>query len=372
MATDQDNSGIPEIRRDTTLSDIAIHIENRDVEKTKELIASDEEDEQHVDRFFYHRIGRKEKISDVQIVFQSPNYLIVRTEEYRRTRPSYNEPRYIHEQEHTEWVVGYDPDQESGFFIHELQSDKRIDDPDFEWTEEEIREKMGFTREYQGGDLQPGETYRLQGDITIKKEEDKSKSGIKYRKSREVVDEQSDIRKALRKKIIEQAKPQIEGISDKITVNSCQKTVDPLKIESSESEELKQIQRQAGISENKIRDLQDERDGWEVLTAKRRKQLIKEILWEPVEEKIADLIDEQEVRRTAEKRVNKDWSNSEGQYNVQLGNHILLFSNAIQHSRRRVSVRDRSKLYVIHDEHQNLELTLDRGVYRVDVLDRAR
>ena len=67
----------------TTLDDVAAAINDRRIQETKDIVASDEDDETAVEKFFYHYTGRRRRqTSDVEVAFQSPNYLLVRSEMY--------------------------------------------------------------------------------------------------------------------------------------------------------------------------------------------------------------------------------------------------------------------------------------------------
>jgi len=118
-----------------TLADIAEAIENRRIQETKTLVASDEDDEKAVDKFFYHYTGRRRRqTSTVEVAFQSANYLLVRSEMYSAKKANYDDNgdgTY-----HAGWVIGVDPDQDSGFFIHRLDHTQKLEDDSYDWTEQ--------------------------------------------------------------------------------------------------------------------------------------------------------------------------------------------------------------------------------------------
>ena len=368
--------------QETTLNDVADAIQNRRIQETKDLVASDEDDEKAVDKFFYHYTGRRRKqTSDCAIMFQSPNYLLVRSEMYSGKKEKYDEDgdgTY-----HAGWIVGSDPDQDSGFFIHRLDHTKELEDPEYEWTKDEIRDRMGFSREWQGGDIEAGEWYRLQGDIRMKKSDydtvEKLKRediGLKVRDGRK-----DELLRKRKQTVASEYEDEIVG-GDPVRIgrlNSSHFSPNLRVAETlpEETDDLKTKQDELGISEDEVRAIQEENDDWTQLTAGRRKEAVKTLILSGPQKRLQELyeehVDENEIEQEAVRQIETEWDAEEGQTNLQRGNHVLIFSNAIDHGRNpgeKVVVRDTCKLFVVHDEHRNQEIELDRGVYLIDQLDR--
>jgi hypothetical protein len=289
---------------------------------------------------------------------------------------------------HAGWIVGPDPEQDSGFFIHRLNHTQKLEDLEYDWTEEEIRDRMGFSREWQGGDIQEGEFYRVQGDIRMKK--------VQFETVPDVVEDVAE--SAANDEIQEQQEAAAEEHEEEILGE----TSDHLRIEKlgyrnggcrikarSDSPlnprkdlstaELKELQDEIEVSEEQVRAFQDDRDDWQQLTADRRQTAIRNIYAdEPaarLNDILAEAVDEESIWSEAQERSEERIGEEAGQRNMQIGNHVLMFSAAVEHPKTMrgdeyVVVPDESKLFVIHDEHRNEEIKLDQGVYLVDQLDR--
>lgn len=128
----------------------------------RDKICSDEEDKEAVDKMFYHYSPKKSKMvkSDPKVVYSGRHYIVIKSKmAHKRSRDLY----------HGAWVIGIDPSQDSGFFIHRLPHDERFEDSTFNWTKNIVKEFMGFDQHYQGQEIKPDVRYRVQGDIMFNK-----------------------------------------------------------------------------------------------------------------------------------------------------------------------------------------------------------
>lgn len=127
----------------------------------RDKICNDEEDKESVDKMFYHYSPSKQKMvkSDPIVKYDGRHYIVIVSEmANRRSQDLY----------HGAWVIGIDPSQHSGFFIHRLQHDERFEDSEFNWTKETVKEFMGFDQHYQSQEIKANFQYRVQGDIMFK------------------------------------------------------------------------------------------------------------------------------------------------------------------------------------------------------------
>lgn len=373
---------LQEQQETTTLADIADAIEDRRIKETKTLLASDEEDKKAVDKFFYHYKGRRNrKTSTAEVVFKSVNYILVRSEMHSSKKANYDDNddgTY-----HAGWVIGVDPDQDSGFFIHRLNHTQKLEDPDYDWTEQEIKQRMGVDADWQGGDMQAGKWYRVQGDIRLKKCDYRTVDDLKEKKAGTGTwgGRKQKLMRQRKQEVAAEYEEEIIGDAPVKLVRLESRNFDPeirLNIDLPEdTDQLKERQDELGINEDAVRDFQDNRDSWNILTAERRKQAVKALLLREPRQRMQDLfdqeIDEDALEEQALNEIEQEWDEEEGQLNIQRGNHVLIFENAIDEGRNpgdQVIVREECKLFVIHDEHRNKQLTLDRGIYAVDQLNR--
>lgn len=66
-------------------------------------------------------------------------------------------------------VIGFD-DTPDSFFVHRIERDESLDNPDFNWTLRDIRNKMGFDIDYTDLDnntIPTNRTTRLQGNLSV-------------------------------------------------------------------------------------------------------------------------------------------------------------------------------------------------------------
>jgi hypothetical protein len=136
--------------------------ENKKRKVIIEKLCSDEEDKEAINKMFYHYSPKESKMvkSDPQVVYSGRHYIVIRSEMgHRRSQDLY----------HGAWVIGIDPSQDSGFFIHRLPHDERFENVTFNWTKNIVKEFMGFDEHYQGQEIKPDVRYRVQGDIMFNK-----------------------------------------------------------------------------------------------------------------------------------------------------------------------------------------------------------
>lgn len=351
-------------REETGLSDIKTLVDNREKSLISGLICSDSDDMEAVDKWFQHWNGEYVD-SEVTTPHYSNEYILVRSEmSSSRTSGVY----------HAGWVVGVDREQPSGFFIHRMNHTSELEEDGKEWSKREIRQEMGYTKEYQGQSLEKGETYRVQGDIYLKKE---SQTPEELAESRA----ENTVKRNIKMDMEDTAKngfyekfPATENVEPRFgTYNDlgfgCQIRLDP------DTDDLKKLAEHLGIKEETIRSKQEER-GLKRLHPKTRKEIMEEIIEEAVHQYILQEEGYKNKLEEEKQDILSQWREEERQLNTLIGNHALMVSNGTQlrRSRRngtlRFIIHDNTSSFIIHDEHQNQVLKLDKGVYEFDALER--
>lgn len=305
-------------------------------------------------------------------------------------------------------IFGVD-DTPERFFAHRINKTKKLEDPNAEWTREDVRERMGFELDADHDAVTPndapiGKPVRMQGDLSITRYDYEEAVDEYYQDALEMVTENAmstiynehsindlaindwvknefeDYFTTPRNELL----PEIDwhqydedtgicGVNHRMNVNLSSRRTDLT------TDILKDIQSVLGIEEDTLREMQDERD-WGRLTAKRRRELIETVLTNEVREAVLNNVDcsdtlttWSEIEEEAQERINFEGQNLTG----VLGNHVIFMDSAVVHPNdnlQRVPVRvivpEKSSLYVVHDEHQKKSYTLERGVYEFDFLDQ--
>lgn len=367
-------------RSNAKLSDIKELIKQRKQSIVEAILSSDEEDAEAVDKWWKHYDSEEETYvqSEIEILHHSMDYLLIKSEQTsRRVDGTYS----------AAWVVGVDREQPSGFFVHRLEYTKELDDEEYNWTKKDIRQEMGYDKEYQGGDIKQGEKVRIQGDIYIER------SNTKIENIKEKLVKQRTKEELKGKEVKKEARyiqqntktiPEHGEITIRYSKNAPYGFRLRIKVKRDTSL-LKEFQEEVNIKEEDVRQYQEKQEDWKKLTAKRRKNAINSLLRKRLEKKVGKVCEEEKIKSQKEKELMKEWKENERQLNSRIGNHLIMASDAIRQGReirriRNISrseagavtvlIREKTKFYIIHDEHQSQEMMLHPGIYKIDALER--
>jgi len=335
-----------------------------------DLLATDDEEYTVVNALLNSYIdGEKTPNSVVETPLVSEEHAMMLVRAERVTDTNDGQKRYSYAA-----VVGYD-DTPERFFVHRLNSDTDIKDPDTEWTVEMLKDKMGFDYhlwEVEGDKFPHNKTVRVQGDLTLTRR-DYDAERWDYYESR-VEAEKQQVTRDVAAEFCE-THPEIDGHDDlRISPHSGLVRVYP-----DDTGELKSLQADLGIEEETIRDRMQ--DDWQQLTANRRQQLIEEVLADRIAQwgyANSDHSDER-VRESAEQATAEVFDDMNKQVNTVAGNHTIIAGPAQEYPVRELDpdndlwgaivVADEATGIVVHDEHQDRALTLNAGIYEIGNLD---
>lgn len=330
-------------------------------------ICDDEEDKDSVWKMFNCTAPDGLQSTKRNIKFTNESIALVEVERW------YNNEWYS-----VAYVVGAD-DGDTPFFIHRLQSADEVTETD-EWTAEEVYDLMGFDCNLDSDEIGYGTRYRVQGDVYFERRElqsEKEEFAEVHAKNtvRDAVQEYAD-------EFLEE-----QGLSEYFSVNtyirnhlnSNEEDVLLRWQEDYGTDTLKDLQEDMNIPEDKVRQMQDQRE-WNRLSQKRRRTIIRDIL----EERLFQWANQQygvsvdELWDDALEEQRNEFENPEASCPITLGNHLLNIRSALIHpnSTRRleedieVVVPQETQLYVLHDEHNSKIVTLPEGVYTFGFLDQ--
>lgn len=372
-----------ETAKNASLKDIKKCLLNRDMEGFKAVF----EEKRHLtaaDKIFHHYKNREKKDSEINILYSSDEYLVIRSE-------MYSEKKKYHSDEkdgkyHGVWILGNDED--SGYFLHRLPWSRSFENEDEKWTKEKILRKLGIDGHLEDNKVPRKEkSWRVQGDILLTREDYKSyKTGLKKSISDNIKD---DLKKELRKKVRDE-------LPDSIWPSTYSSGINVEKNLS--TDELKELQNKLDISEEKIREMQNS-DEIQRLHPSRRRKYITNIISKRIKKREKQFLEEQDIDKRVKEKYKKQIKKKieeAGQINVAIGNrnterrpslfttrqndqtpsHVAIFSKAWREtypiSDDWIIVPDESKLLLLHDEHQNRQLTLPPGKYQIDALRHHR
>lgn len=367
-AGDALEAGLQEEREQYNLGDLADLFRDHDIDTLRTLLAHGDEEGRVVWCLCFSKDEEDnvvENVVETPVVSERDRFMLVRTERYYHDEQTGETKRYAYAA-----VVGYD-DTPERFFVHRLESDPDIRDPETEWTPAMVREKMGFDlgpQDVADGTIPQGERVRIQGDLVVVRHD--------YAVERE----------AERARWLEQAKDRIlrdygceySGFTDVDGVRVGDMT-GRVRVKADDTDALRDLQDEVGLEEETVRAEQDER-GWDRLTAGRRQEIVEDLLRERVYQWACDQhdADPAAIKADAHEAADEEFSSTAQQANSAVGNHVLIVSDAVEYEAPRaidedaqaaVVVPEESTLMAIHDEHEDKMLSLGQGVYTFRFLD---
>jgi len=362
--------GLRDVREQYDLSDVAALIRDHGINTLRDLLGHGEEENRVLWQLLFSKDGEGDTFEnpiEVPVISETDQMMLVRTERYY-----YDE--YDDEGEHYAYaaVIGYD-DTPERFFVHRLSSDPDVRDADTEWTAELVREKMGFDAnlaEVNPSDLPYGQRVRVQGDLTVVRHD------VDSARTERVESTEQSTRRSLfhdHSDGFAEAHPEWDD-HEEVSVGSYR-----VRVYSEDTNELKEIQGTLGISEEAVRDEQDAR-GYGRLSAKRRREIVTDLAMEKAGAWAVEQSDETaaSIREEAVSQANEEYA-ADGQQNEVIGNHTVILGSAAEapertkwldgDTRAAFAVEDKGMMFVIHDEHEDKQVTLGPGIYTFAFLD---
>lgn len=160
---DKLRSDIQEYRKDLSLNDIITAIKSYDFDFLRDYVAPEGEDAAEFWKLLYSYDKNNDIIeNDISIEYKNKNIFFVRSiRQYISKNKTKIYPMGL--------IIGYD-DTPDSFFVHRIERDDDLDNSDFHWNLERIRNKMGFDIDYY--DLDKNEIpincrTRLQGNLAV-------------------------------------------------------------------------------------------------------------------------------------------------------------------------------------------------------------
>jgi hypothetical protein len=349
------------------LEDLVLGIQNGFEDLCAIGICDDEEDKDSVWKLFNCSADGK-GLQDTRrhIHFENEDLALVEVE------------RWYNEWYSVAYVVGND-DGDTPFFIHRLRDADKVEEVD-EWTAQKVYNLMGFDANFNSENIESETRYRVQGDVYFEQRNlDKE--------LREAVDTYG--RNVAGNAVKEHAENflEIQNASALFTVNTFISTRlnrterEPVLhwAEEFSTDEIKEIQDDLNISEDRVREEQENR-GWGRLSQNRRRTIVRDLFEERLFQWVEQTqkIDVSQVREEAEQEQREQYEDTQVSCPITLGNHLLNIRNATIHpnSTRRleedieVVVPEETQLYVLHDEHNSKILTLPQGIYTFGFLEQ--
>lgn len=374
-AYDRAERAVQEWRQQFSLPEIKTLFREHEADTLLELLGHGDEESRVVWSLLFSKDEHDDVCENpiaVPLVSEDNALMLVRAERTYVEGGEVNEYPYVA-------VIGYDDTPET-FFVHRLESDPDIRDPETEWTVELVKEKMGFDHhlwEVDSEQLPSGEIVRVQGDLAIVRHDfqaarDDYQNAL-YEQERESIAQdfgQGFLDEHPHYAEDERLCVQSYATSTSIRVNERAVSGTPA---------LKSLQAELDIDEETVRERM--KDDWQQLTAKRRRTLINEILNERlVSWAIAQSeTTEADIAADARTQAKTAFSETDQQVNAVHGNHTLILGPATEHPDRQWGGQDTLGGYivppetaatgfVIHDEHEDKQLALGEGVYEVRFL----
>jgi hypothetical protein len=366
----ESQQALREWREQFSLADVAELFHEEDEETLRDLLAHGDEEGRVVWSLLNSKDADGEVMSnplETPVISEEHALMLVRAE---RT--------YVEDGESKSYpyaaVVGYD-DTPERFFVHRLESDPEIRDPNTEWSVEKIKSKMGFDAhlwEVETENLPKDNVVRVQGDLAVIRHD--YEEVLQEYVEEELEDTCDEIAAEYAGEFFEHH-PQYEeheAVHASAFEHGYSFRVNDRAVDG--TDELKELQDALDIDEETVRARM--RDDWKQLTAKRRRTLIDEILSERLVEwslqqddtTLAELSEEVEAKARA------SFTDTAQQVNDVHGNHTVILGSVCEHPDPMfgdddtlagyvVPEGEKATGYVIHDEHNNQELTLAPGVY---------
>ena len=364
-ATEALADGLRSVREEYDLGDIANLIRNHEIDTLRSLLGHGEEESRTIWQLLFSKDEDGDHMENpvtVPVISEVDRLMFVRTDRY-----------YYDDHEGGKWyaygaVIGYD-DTPERFFVHRLPSDPDLRDEETEWTIDLVKEKMGFDDNLHevGENMPHGRRVRLQGDLAVIRHDyddalaeqtRREFDSIRSEHGSEYVEEFAEAHPSYRE--TEGVHTYTHRVNVRVTVH--------------DTDGLKQLQDELDIDEEAVREEQERRD-ISRLTAKRRNEIVTDLLEDRIYRWCCDRagVSEGEMRADAERAATDSFEDEQPQINAVIGNHTLLMSNGVRHPRGRrfgndetreaLVVPDEATLFVIHDEHDDKQLTLGPGVY---------
>jgi hypothetical protein len=373
-------------REETNLDQVKEHIERYDIDGLKRIAASDDEDGRVLWQLLFSKDENDDIIeNDVSVEFidNEAGIMFVRSERY--FHDEYREPD-------GKWyaygaVIGFD-DTDDRFFVHRLQSDTDLRDPEFEWTLGAIKEKMGFDLYYDEAihseDIPFDNRILVQGDVALLRRDYTSELWShyenKYEQKRQSFVKDNTPSWSDDVETTELSEKLEEHFSDIQNIRYSKSRAHVNIVGAASTDEVKELQEELNISEETVREEQDRR-GIGRLSAKQRRIIVQDLLNERVYNwalEITNTTDEK-LQEEAEQEAVEEFENTRNQVNLILGNHTLVLGPALEHPNQnpenretplgRIIVPEEATGYIWHDEHENKKITLPKGVYEFHFLD---
>jgi hypothetical protein len=406
-----------------TVTDVADLIREEKINKLVDTVANDGDDERDIQDLFETYTSEDIRTAlhvepEVEMLYEGPEYVLVSSVRYGRSGVERSKYRIT-------LVIGHDPDQSTGFFVHRIRGDRDqvIDEVDVV-DKQLIRGLMGYDEEFTDEgtesveeaksaiDLDEGGRYRIQGDIGVERTPQTVEEFLQERldelgrrfvaeRKREVVNrylqdscvdpvfsnESGEYRLLVAKGFdsFDEAlratgsRASEEGLSEAMQERGHSS---PGLIEGglsylSESFSVKE----GGIVETLLDWKRRRRceSVWSSMTKYERRDVVRDTIRRTLDEIIPQLGDGNGLDQSLEDTFLAEVRNECRQQNEVIGNHILILSDAVRFGEDEgpgfstendyFIVLDESNLFAIHDEHMNKKLKLERGVYRIEALD---
>lgn len=276
-------------------------------------------------------------------------------------------------------LLGEDDTAEK-FFMHRLSSTQKLDDKNYNWTQDDIRSELGFVHDMEHDTLDSipfDSPIRVQGDLTM------TRHNLKEIKSNYADDVfETMVWEEFFESNCEIGQKYAEE-TDQLTWGQAIPQNKPLCLaQGCDTEKLKQLQEKFNIPEAHIRDKQQEQ-GWKRLTAERRGNLVVETLHNRILQKAENkgYLNLTRIRESAA-RTARDVLDCDQQINRSVGNHSISVAPADSvattilasieddiDGEAVLSVEDGATLMLSHNEHENKLHKLPEGAYSFGFLD---
>lgn len=357
-----------DIRQDIPLNIIAEHIHEHNNDILQTLLGLDEEDSRVI---WMLQFSKDEDGDIIENEIETPviedGLMFARTERYYAPDDKWSAFGV---------VIGYD-DTPAGLFVHRLQWDRDLGNPDFEWTLGAIKEKMGFDLDYDkipSTEIPFDTTVRLQGDVSLTRRDFTTVMWEYYDET--LKENKNSFLREYNTEITEAH----EEIVDHDNIYVSQRSPSRINVRLDETDELKSLQEDINIDEEDVREEQEHR-GYSRLTAKRRKEIIEYFIKERFlqwgYENISEA-DEEEIEVETELYTRTQFNDTQDQVNLVIGNHAVVLGPALEHPDRdytrerdcieAIVVPDEATGFIWHDEHQNKKVRLPKGIYEFNFL----
>ena len=373
-------------REETSLHDIADLFEAHETETLRTLLVSGDEEGRVVWQLLHSTDENGDVIDnevEVPVVSEDHELMFVRAERY-----FYHEHREPDGKHYAYGaVIGID-DTDEVFFVHRLESDPDLRDPETEWTVGLVKEKMGFDMNLDEW-VEAGKPHdvivRAQGDLAFRRADYRSKVWEHYETAYEnarqrLVSEQlpsgfrrDDTERTALQESIDEAFGDVDDLY--VSSSSFRVSAHP-----DDTDALQELQDELDIAEETVRGEQ-ERRGIQRLTAKRRGEIIEGIIRDRIVEWACEFdgASGEALQEEADDEATAAFDAEDTQVNLVLGNHTVVMGPAREHPNPQyvrehnclaaVVVPNEATTLVWHDEHDNVDETAPQGVYEFQFLD---